>query len=58
MNWFGKNARYMDTDFLKKKNEHRYQNGVAATNIVNFVSVKKGFKSSAESSDLLQKDLV
>ena len=31
---------------LIEKNEHRYQNGVAATNIINFVSVKQGFESS------------
>ena len=36
----------MDTDFFFKKNEHRYQNGVAVTNMVTFVSVKQGFESS------------
>ena len=43
LDWFGKRTRYMDTDLLKKKkkkNEHKSLNDVAATNIVNFVSVK------------------
>ena len=38
LDWFGNRI------FWRKK--HRYQNGVAATNIVNFVSVKQGFESS------------
>ena len=45
LDWFGNRTRYMDTDFLKKS-EHRYQNSVAATNIINFVSVKQGFERS------------